>query len=430
MPSLPKFDSPTCGPRFRHIAMNANSTFRARAIPQIYSAIAATLLLLAAGCAPRAQLMVWHPAELDITGLERLAIIDFEGEQQSGKIARASLQTQLFENKYYNLIDQAELARVKPVLRDDGSPDLTAALDASRVLGVDVLLCGQVVSYNVLDDLQTDHHIELGGSTSKSKSGAESNALGFGLDSTQTLTREATVSVAVKLIDVRTGQLRAARQFAHTFNGKRVNGNGDLPARDAILTKLLNECSQDAVRMIAPHYRPQEIALARTFYGKGLKEIRAGNKLAAKGNWAEAEQQWQAAAKENPQSHVAHFNLAVAAEARQDYFAAQQHLESAIKNYSAVEYQNFKKRLEKDQQKYQAALAQAQSRPTAIAARQPRMPLQQPIVQQPPMMPPPQLVQQPIASPQQPPAYPQPMPLRPEPVMPASHSQAQPLPPR
>src|SRR5687768_9637412 len=91
------------------------------------------LLLIAlaslAGCAPRAQLMVWHPAELDIAGLERLAIIDFEGEQQSGKIARAALQSQLFENKYYLLIDQAELARVRPVLRDDGSPDITAALE-------------------------------------------------------------------------------------------------------------------------------------------------------------------------------------------------------------------------------------------------------------------------------------------------------------
>lgn len=401
--------------------MNANSTLRAWAIPQFFSAMAASLLLVAVGCAPRAQLMVWHPAELDITGLERLAIIDFEGEQQSGKIARAALQTQLFENKYYNLIDQAELARVRPVLRDDGSPDLTAALEASRVLGVDVLLCGQVVSYNVLDDLQTEHRIELGGSASKSKSGSESNSVGFGLDSTQTLTREASVSLAVKLIDVRTGQLRAARQFAHTFNGKRVNGNGDLPARDAILTKLLNECSQDAVRMIAPHYRPQEIALARTFYGKGLKEIREGNKLASKGNWAEAEQHWQAAARENPQSHVAHFNLAVAAEARQDYPAAKQHLEAAIKTYSAVEYQNFKKRLDQDQQKFQAALAQAQSRPTAIAARQPRVPMQQPIVQQQPMLAPPQFGQQP-------PAYPPPMSPAQQ-VVPASHAQMPPTSP-
>ena len=58
---------------------------------------------------------------------------------------------------------------MRPVLRDDGSPDLTAALDAARVMGVDALLCGQVVSYNVADDLQTDHHIELGGSSSKSR---------------------------------------------------------------------------------------------------------------------------------------------------------------------------------------------------------------------------------------------------------------------
>lgn len=406
--------------------MIANCSLRARAIQQLLSSVAVFALLLSAGCAPRAQLMVWHPAELNIDGLERLAIVDFEGEQQSGKIARAALQSQLFDNKYYQLIDQAELARVKPVLRPDGSPDMTAALEACRVMGVDALLCGQVVSYNVLDDLQTDHRIELGGSSTKTKSGAESNGVGFGLDSTQTLTREASVSVAVKLIDVRSGELRAARQFAHTFNGKRVNGQGDLPGRDTIRTKLLNECSQDVVRMIAPHYRPQEVVLARTYYGKGLKNIRDGNKLATRGNWQEAEQAYQAAVRENPQSHVAHYNLALAAEARQDYPAARQHLDTAIKHYAASDYQTYKSNLERDHQKFQAALAQSQSRPTAIAARQPRPAFQQPIVQQPPMMPQqPFVQQQPVA----PPPYAQPLPpshvdsiQHSPPVMPASHS--------
>jgi len=404
--------------------MNVIPTHRLQAICFLMTA----LLMAFPGCAPRVHYMVWHPAEVDIQGLERLAIIDFEGEQQSGKIARSALQAQLFENKYYHLIDQAELARVRPVLRNDGSPDLTAALEAARILGVDLLLCGQVVSYNVLDDLQTEHHIELGGSTSKSKSGSESSGLDFGLDSTQTLTREASVSLAVKLIDVRSGQLRAARQFAHTFNGKRVNGNGELPGRETILTKLLNECSQDAVRMIAPHYRQQEIALARTWYGKGLKDIREGNKLAARGNWQAAEQHWQTAVRENPQSHVAHYNLALAAEVRQDFAVAQMHLDAAIKQYAAVEYQNYKKKLEQDQRKFQAALAQAESRPTAIAARQPRLAPQQFV--QPPMAGPPQFVQQPAALPPQPPpphqpiVYPQ-QPAHPQqqPVMPATHVQ-------
>ena len=98
--------------------------------------IAAWLLLTVAlafsGCAPKAQLMVWRPAELNINGLERLAILDFEGEQQSGKIARSALQAQLFDNKYYTLVDQAELARVRPVIREDGTPDSAAAIEAAR----------------------------------------------------------------------------------------------------------------------------------------------------------------------------------------------------------------------------------------------------------------------------------------------------------
>ncbi|WP_425613374.1 DUF6340 family protein [Anatilimnocola sp. NA78] len=387
-------------------------------------------LSLACGCAPKARLMVWRPAELNIAGLERLTVLDFEGEHQSGKIARSALQAQLFENKYYNLVDQAELARVRPVTTPDGLPDLTAAMEAARTMGVDAILCGQVVSYNVLDDLQTDHHIELGGGASKNtKTGDSGSSVGFGLDSTQTLTREASVSVAVKLIDVRSGEIRAARQFAHTFHGKRVNGQGDLPTREAILTKLLNECSHDVVRMIAPHYLPQEVTLARQFYGKGLKDLREGNKLATRGNWKEAETLWQTAAKENPQSHAAEFNLALAAEARQDYPAAMKHLEAALKQYASSDYQAAKKRLQGSQQKFQAAFAQAQSRPTAQAAliarnqpppmQQPGLPYppQQPVAQQPPQYGPPNMA-----------PYPQPgqPPLTTQQIMPASHSQMPP----
>jgi hypothetical protein len=304
---------------------------------------------------------------MDIFGLERLTVLDFEGEHQSGKIARAALQSQLFENKYYTLVDQAELARVRPVTTPDGAPDLPAALEAAKVMGVDAILCGQVVSYNVLDDLQTDHHLELGGAVSKSTKG-DASSVGVGLDSTQTLTREASVSVAVKLIDVRSGQIRAARQFAHTFHGKRVNGQGDLPPREAILTKLLGECSHDVIKLIAPHYLPQEVTLARQFYGKGLGELRSGNKLASKGQWKEAEGVWQTSLRENPQNHAAHFNLALAAEARQDYPTAIQHVDAAIKGYAASEYQAAKKRMVASHQKFQAAFAQAQSRPTAQAA--------------------------------------------------------------
>ncbi|QDU29125.1 hypothetical protein ETAA8_42320 [Anatilimnocola aggregata] len=408
---------------------------RCTRLPELGLLLLATLLL-ASGCAPKARMMVWRPAELDIAGLERLAILDFEGDQQSGKIARSALQSQLFENKYYNLIDQAELARVRPVTTPEGNPDLTAAMEAARTMGVDAILCGQVVSYNVLDDLQTDHHIELGGSTSKSSKGDTSSGVGFGLDSTQTLTREASVSVAAKLIDVRTGEIRAARQFSHTFHGKRVNGQGDLPPREAILTKLLNECSQDVVRMIAPHYLPQEVVLARQYYGKGMNELRAGNKSAMKGNWTEAEKHWQTALRENPQSHAAQFNLALAAEARLDYPAAMQHLDNAIKGYAASDYQAAKKRMTAGQQKFQLAFAQAQSRPTAQAAlaarNQPppmapnaQFPPQQQFVQQPPQYGPPQQPAAPHNVPPQMPAYGPPPPTGPQ-VMPASHSQLPP----
>lgn len=319
--------------------------------------------LAAAGCAPRTKLSIWRPASVDVAGIERLTILDFDGEKESGRIARAALQSAFWENKHYTLVEPAELARYKPIHLPDGRTDVAAAIDAGRLAGVNALLHGQVVSYSVDDDLQTNHHIEVfGASSSNAKSGANGSSGGVGLDSTQTLTREASVSLALKLIDVRSGEIRVAKQFAHTFHGQRVNGSGELPGRERILTELLHHCSSDAVTLLAPHYEPLEVKLAKQYWGKGLSKVSQGNKLAQNGDWAAAEAAWTAAARENPTNHAARFNVALAALARQDYAKARKYSDEAIKVYAAKEYQQFRKELEGHEKGYQAALAQANAR--------------------------------------------------------------------
>src|SRR5262245_35966407 len=110
------------------------------------------LLLIAlatAGCAPRARMMVLRPAELDVAGIGRLAVVDFDGSGETGKIARSVLVTHLSENRHFALVDQAELARVQPAAFVSQYPEEGAIVAAARDSGVDAILTGQVVSYNV-----------------------------------------------------------------------------------------------------------------------------------------------------------------------------------------------------------------------------------------------------------------------------------------
>jgi hypothetical protein len=323
----------------------------------------AALSLLAGGCAPRAHLMALRPAELDLAGVGRIAVLDFQGTGESGRIARSALLAQLSENRHFALVDQSELARIQPAAFQAGTPDESLVVHAARQAGVDAVLTGQVVSYNVQDDVQQDQHFSLAGGGGASSSGVKVGGLGIGFDSNTLHAREASVSLAFKLIDARNGEILAARQISHTFQGRVVNGQGQMPAREQVLNDLLRQCSRDVVAMIAPHYVPVEVVLARQTWGNGLTDLRRGNDLAKKGDWAGAEAAWTAALKRNPRNHAALHNLALASETKGDYAAAQRQIGSAIDAYAASLYHETRNRLVSSERDHAAARAQALARP-------------------------------------------------------------------
>jgi tetratricopeptide (TPR) repeat protein len=146
---------------------------------------------------------------------------------------------------------------------------------------------------------------------------------------------------------------------------QKVNGEGVLPARERVLTELLAECSKDVVALIAPHYVPAEVTLARQFYGKGLDDVRRGNEHAKQGDWATAAASWEAAVKDNPGNHAAHHNLALAAEARHDFPAAIRESNRALASYPAALYHQTQKRLKDEQVLYLAAARQVDAKRTA-----------------------------------------------------------------
>jgi len=324
--------------------------------------IVAITLLGAGGCAPRARLLVLRPAELDLPGVARIAVVDFQGEGESGKIARAALLAQLSENRHFALVDQAELARVQPAAFQADGTDESLAVQAARDLGVDAVLAGQVVSYNVDDQVQQDHHIAIGGGGAAKSSGSKAGGFGIGFDTNTLHQREASVSLAFKLIDARSGEVLAARQASHTFQGRIVNGQGEMPGREKVLNDLLAHCSRDVVAMIAPHYVPVEVVLARQYWGNGLSDLRHGNDLAKRGDWTAAEAAWSAALERNPRNHAAHHNLALASEVKGDYAAARKHLDQAIEAYAASLYHETRTRIAISERDYAAARSQSLAR--------------------------------------------------------------------
>src|SRR5436190_5458742 len=135
---------------------------------------------LLCGCAPHAKLLVWRPAAEEIQGVNKLVILDVDGEEAYGRIARGALEAQFAENRHYVLVDPDVLGNIRTVENGEGKSNVTAALAAARSAGVDALLTGQVVSYKVDDDEQRDTHFSFGESAGKNKkSGSSFSAFGI-----------------------------------------------------------------------------------------------------------------------------------------------------------------------------------------------------------------------------------------------------------
>ena len=281
------------------------------------------IALAAAGCAPQAHVMVLRPAEVDIAGIQRLTIVDFAGEGETGREARAALSARLAEKQHFALVDQAELSRVEPAAFTGPQFDETRVVQAARHAQIDGLITGQVVAYDA---------------------GAGS-----------TLANPPTVTLAVKLIDVASGQVRDARQITRTYKSREV------PDRQSTLHSLMADCAEDMAARITPHQEVVNVELARQYWGTGLADVYRGNGLARAGNWPEAAAAWQAALDKDPKNHAALHNLAIAAFAQGDYPQARTHLDEAIELFADATYQQNRKVLAAQQKL--ADIARTQSGP-------------------------------------------------------------------
>ncbi len=314
----------------------------------------AILAVTAAGCTQNVTLGVWRPAEFDVSGIQSLAVLDFEGPGNTGKSASSALVSQLWENGHYQLVNQSQLGQAGPVASADGGPpNVQAALEAARAMGVDAVLTGQVVSYDVSDDVFRSQRFEVIDEDYRDKpNNVVNNLMGIGFESNETLNRDGAVSLSFQLIDARTGQVRAARQTTHSFNGQMTNGEGILPGRQSVLTDLLDACTRDIVVMLAPHREFTTASLSTPYFSTGSSEVRRGNTLAANGDWQGAARCWEGALETNPENHAAMHNLAVAREAQHDYRGAQELLSDALKIKNAGLYAKSLKRVSGESEQY------------------------------------------------------------------------------
>ncbi len=330
--------------------------------------------LLLPGCASKkATLKVMVPAEVDVRGVKRIAVVDFRGPENSGQAVASLLISRLWESGFYTLVERSELQRIleEHAMGMSGVVDVNSAVEAGKLLGVDAIIFGEVTQYNV-EDTKEHRKVKKRVWTGEYERDAKGNIIYektlFGgkvkkkkykevFVTEEVLTRSATVAVAFRMVDVRTGQIRASRQAMHSFNKSVVSGKGKLPPKGEVLNLLLRQCVDDIARMLVPHEK-----LVTVKFEGGTKGLNQGIELAKNGLWDKALEVWLAEVRRNPGDPRGWYNLGIAYEALEQLDKAEKAFDKAVSLKTKKLYIQALKRVRQRKRELQKLQQQLQDR--------------------------------------------------------------------
>jgi len=288
-----------------------------------YGWIVLAALLLTPGCAHFGEVSHWHPAQINVDGVSSLSVIDFRGE--NGEAVASAVTAQLYDGQFYAIVDRSQFPPITTVSHSSGLGN-DNILQAAHHAGVDAVVTGDVIEYRCDDQTHKNTDVHFG-MHSDDHGDHEHEGSAFGFSSTETLRREATVTIAFRLVNTSTGTVLASRQSSHSFSGEydtRQLGL-EIPTQGEVLTNLTNTCVDEFVTLLAPYEAISNVRIANPrLFNAGWNDARLGTRFAERGEWTLAEEHWQNALDKKPDHDVAMYNLALAAAARHDYARAEE----------------------------------------------------------------------------------------------------------
>ncbi|WP_437194177.1 tetratricopeptide repeat protein [Planctomicrobium sp. SH527] len=272
-----------------------------------------------------------NSAGVDVSDLQRVAVMDFSGE--NGESVATSLSGQLWKKDVFAVVTEDDFdSKFKlaafEVASSPEAPSFDSLLGSARSQGIDGIVVGEVVEYRCEDKQARKTPLRPGMNNAPTSEFLVDGPLSELRDVT---VREACVTVSFRLVDVDSGEVRASREVSHQFEGIIERGT-QIPSQSEVLEQLTQKCLTEIVSILAPHEATSEIQLAYPdLLTRGRRETREGVSLVQAGNWDGAERRWLAALEKHPDNHAALFNLAIVADHRRDYDRAEELAMQAMK---------------------------------------------------------------------------------------------------
>ena len=335
------------------------------------------LVFMSCSSVSRIPVDVLKPASISMPGVKEVAVVDFEGEKDSGSQIATLVQSRLLEGGNFDIMERDKITKVleEQNLGMSGIVDRETAVSVGEMLGVDAMIFGKVTTYQVDPDKKITEKVKEKKFSGKyrtvtkkdNKSGKEKKVKEKIYEDVfvekERWIRQGTVAINFRVVNVKTGKLLAAHSESesydsdnveYTFSQKLKGEDKKLKPRGEILADLSESICTKFVRMIAP-YQVREMRVIES--GEG--NIDKGRKFAENGLWPEAIAAWKKALNSSSVKPAVYYNLGVAHEVRGEFDLAEKYYKEALSAKSKdlyIESLSRLRRARKEQEKLQKQL--------------------------------------------------------------------------
>jgi tetratricopeptide (TPR) repeat protein len=290
------------------------------------------------GCAKKTTVEKMVPAEVDVGGIERVAVAEFDGLAQSGRMVAAKIAEGIVDMGYFRLFEREKLDEVlaeREFSRSDEVDPATA--NRLKLMGIDALIFGVVDVFSVDDQTgitKVERKVGTGEYRTVEKEGKDGKIEKVEEEITETILidrgyiiRSGTVGVTFRMANINTGEIIAVETETSNFSRKAWEDEaGKLPTKDMILDDLAGIVVYKFLRKVQPQYILVEVE----FEGNNNSHTETGIKYAQANLWDKAEEAFRRAAAGSPNDPSAYYNLAVTLDVLGKYDEAINAIERAI----------------------------------------------------------------------------------------------------
>lgn len=304
---------------------------------------------LANSCTKAAYYQTYVPSAADVSGIERVAVADFDGLEQTGNIVALKLTEGIVAAGHFRVYERAELDRIlqERDFNQSGVVDPTTVSDL-KLLGVDALIFGTVDAYNV--DSQTgvervNREVGTGRYREVQREGenGETETVKEEIKETITIQRpyilkSGTMAVTFRMANINTGEIVALRaETAHFKQREWSDESSRLPSKGMILDQLSRDVSNQFLSQIHPSWISQRVL----FENNDAPSTKVGISYAQSGLWDKAYDEMANAVDQTPDDARTHYNLALVADVLGRYEDAEAAIERAIQIDPSRKYMAF-----------------------------------------------------------------------------------------